>query len=89
MLQIANKAGMLHEMPDLLSSLRTMPGAPLGHTIVSVARDKAALQLCQQLHHPVLCVLDDEVTSVNGGQITSCVCTNSCVQYIIITDSIN
>ena len=42
-LQVANKAGMLHEMPDLLSTLRTMPGAPLGHTIVVVALDRVAL----------------------------------------------
>ena len=89
-LQVANKAGMLHEMPDLLSTLRTMPGAPLGHTIVVVALDRAALQLCQQLHHPVLCVLDDEMTSANnGGQINSYVFTTSCVQVRISTDSIN
>ena len=88
-LQVANKAGMLHEMPDLLSTLRTMPGAPLGHTIVVVALDRVALQLCQQLHHPVLCVLDDKMTSASGGQITSYVCTKSCIQVRISTDSIN
>lgn len=86
-LQVANKAGMLHEMPDLLSNLRTMPGAPLEHTIVAVALDRAALQLCRQLHHPVLCVLDDRMTNADAGQIVPSVYTDSCDQVSIITNS--
>ena len=56
---MANKVSMLQEMPDMLSSLRTMPGAPLVSHVISVAVDEAALQLCRQLHQPALCLLDD------------------------------
>ena len=79
-LQVANKAGILHEMPDLFSNLRTMPGAPLEHTVVAVALDRAALQLCRQLHHPVLCVLDDGMIDAESGEIIPHVYSNLCVR---------
>ena len=67
--QVANRAGMLHQMPPFLGALRTMEGGggtALADAFIVVTLDGAAQELCLQLHLPKLCVADDWNTTGLG-----------------------
>jgi len=71
---VANRAGMLHQMPPFLGALRTMEAsAGLADAFVVVTLDSAAQELCLRLHRLALCVADDWNTTGLGALPWLCI----------------
>ncbi len=84
--QVANRAGMLHQMPPFLGALRTMegPGAVgLADSFVVVTLDGAAQELCLRLHRPTLCVADDWNTTGLGAVPELCMRSVLAAEHLV------
>jgi hypothetical protein len=67
---MANRAGILHQLPAFLDSLRTMEHADgLADALIIVTLDEAAQQLCARLHRSELCVRDSWATTGLGALV--------------------
>ena len=65
---MANRAGILHQLPAFLGSLHTMEHADgLANSLIIVTLDEAAQQLCKRLHRAELCVRDSWATTGLGA----------------------